>query len=338
LENKSLANITRCVLDSADKPNLSRFFSEAPGCQDRVNDRRLTSLLQQTPAVRRPKADSALLLDDTLCEQVGSRFDSVDRHDNHGDTPSPLAHHPVTSHDVSGPGRFPVDLRVSRRDEERPHWAAFVHTHVPDRLIPTQKQDRARRQKDVDPLLLDAPDCQKLPHQVRTKIALGIALLEAAIRQKVPWSVLLFDRWYLAEEVVSMARSRKKDGSSLLKKHRNLETNRFVLKDAAGEPLRLAAPHLAVEELVPLIPQTAYRAVTVREPTSWTLPVAVRLAGLGTVRLVVRFTSAELTGTSVVVVSNRTDGSAPRSITLSLQRWPIEPLYQDGKTSLGLDE
>ena len=31
LDNKSLANITRCVLESADKTNLSRFFSERRG-------------------------------------------------------------------------------------------------------------------------------------------------------------------------------------------------------------------------------------------------------------------------------------------------------------------
>ena len=29
LENKTMANISRCILDSADKTNLSRFFSEA---------------------------------------------------------------------------------------------------------------------------------------------------------------------------------------------------------------------------------------------------------------------------------------------------------------------
>src|SRR5882672_6772147 len=80
LDNKSLANITRCVLESADKTNLSRFFSEAPWFEDRVNDRRLAYLLQQTKAVRRPKTDSALILDDTLCEHVGSMFDYVDRH------------------------------------------------------------------------------------------------------------------------------------------------------------------------------------------------------------------------------------------------------------------
>src|SRR5262245_28211020 len=112
LDNKSRANITRCVLASADKTNLSRFFSEAPWFQDQVNDRRRTYLLQQTQAVRAPKADGALGLDDTLCEHVGSLFDYVDRHDTHGDPTYPLAPNPVTRHYVSGPVRFPVALRL----------------------------------------------------------------------------------------------------------------------------------------------------------------------------------------------------------------------------------
>jgi hypothetical protein len=70
----------------------------------------------------------------------------------------------------------------------------------------------------------------------------------------------LFDSWYLAADLVSMARYRNKDWISLLKKNRNLETNSFVLKDAAGQPLRLEGPHIAVEDLVPLIPPMAYRA------------------------------------------------------------------------------
>ena len=235
LDNKSLANITRCVLESADKTNLSRFFSEAPWFQERVNDRRLTYLLQQTQAVRGPKADAALILDDTLCEHVGSLFDYVDRHYNHGDDTYPLAHNPVTSHDVSGPVRFPVDLRLYRRYEECTQWETFVQKHFPDRPIPKTKKERARFHKEVDPLLLEDPDFQKLHDQFRTKIDLGIALLEAAIQHKVPFRVLLFDSWYLAEELVSMARYRKKDWISLLKKNRNLETNSFVLKDAAGK-------------------------------------------------------------------------------------------------------
>jgi hypothetical protein len=338
LDNKSLANIARCVLESADKTNLSRFFSDAPWFQDHVNDRRLTSLLQQTKAVRGPKADAALILDDTLCEPVGSLFDYGDRHSNHGDATYPLAHHPVTSPYGSGPVRCPVDLRVDRRYEAFTRWEAFVRTHVPDRPIPTHKKARARLQKDVDPVLRQAPDFEPLHQQFHTPIDLGIALLESAIAHHVPLRVLVFASWSLADELVSMARYRTKDWISLLKKHRKLETNSCVLKDAASKPLRLEGPHMAVEDLVPLIPPTAYRAVTIRHKTSWTVTLAVRLPGLGNVRLVVSCKSAELTGTSVVLVTHRVDWDAQRIIALSLQQWPMETFYQDGKTPLGLDE
>jgi hypothetical protein len=124
---------------------------------------------------------------------------------------------------------------------------------------------------------------------------------------------------------------------SLRKKPRNLETTSFVLKDATGTPLRLEGPHLAVEDLVPRIPPTAYRAVTVRDKTSWPFTLAVRIVGLGKVRLVVSFAKADLTGTSAVLVTHRVAWGAQRIIALSLQRWPMETFSQDGKTSLGLD-
>jgi len=337
LDNKSLANITRCVLESADKTNLSRFFSEAPWFQERVNDRRLTYLLQHTQTVRGPKTDAVLILDDTLCEHVGSLFDYVDRHYNHGHDTYPLAHNPVTSYYVSGPVRFPVDLRLYRRYEELTQWEAFVHKHFPDRPIPTKKKERAQLHKAIDPVLLQDPAFEKLHQQFRTKIDLGIALLEAAIQHQIPFRILLFDSWYLAEELVAMARYRNKDWISLLKKHRNLENHSFILKDATGRAIPLEGPHIAVEALVPLIPRTAYRAVPVGDTTYGTFTLAVRLPGLGKVRLVVSFRNAELTGTYVVLVSNRVDWNAQRIIALYLQRWPIETFYQDSKGHLGLD-
>jgi hypothetical protein len=338
LDNKSLANITRCILESSDKTHLSRFFAEAPWFQDRVNDRRVAYLLQQTKEVRGPKADTLLILDDTLCEHVGSLFDYVDRHDNHGDATDPLAHNPVTRHYVSGPVRFPLDLRLYRRYEELTHWEAFVHKHFPDRPLPTTKQDRGRLHKEVDSVLLDASTFQHLHQQCRTKSDLGLELLAAAIRHQVPFSVLWCDSWYLADELVSMARYYQKDWGSLLKKNRNLETNSFILKDAVGKPVPLEGPHIAVADLIPLIPHPAYRPVSVGDKTSWTFPLAVRLPGLGKVRLVRSFANAALTGTAAIVVTNRVDWSAQRLIALYWQRWPIETFSQDGQTHLGLDE
>src|SRR5256884_9954666 len=89
LDNKSLANITRCVLERADKTNLSRFFSEAPWFQDRINDRRVAYLLQQTKAARSRKANVSLILEDTLCEHVGSLFDYFVHHFNYCDETYP---------------------------------------------------------------------------------------------------------------------------------------------------------------------------------------------------------------------------------------------------------
>jgi hypothetical protein len=66
-------------------------------------------------------------------------------------------------------------------------------------------------------MLLQDAAFEKLHKQFRTKIDLGIALLEAALPHTVPFSVLVFDSWYLAEELVSMARYRKKDWISLLR-------------------------------------------------------------------------------------------------------------------------
>jgi len=338
LPNKSMANIVRCVLDSADKTNLSRFFSEAPWFQEQVNDRRLRYLLQHTKAVRLAKDKSALVLDDTLCEHVGSLFEYIDRHYNHGDDSYPLAHNPVTSHYVSGPVRFPVDLRLYRRYEAVTRWAEFVHKHFPEHALPQRKKERAQFHKAVDPVLLQDPEFQSLHQQFQTKIALAAELVAAAIEHKVPFSVVLFDSWYLAEDFIAILRRRQKDWISILKKNRNLETNSFVLKDAAGKRIPLDGPHLSVEDLVPLIPATAYRALQLGDKTYWTFTLAVRIPALGKVRLVISFENAALTGTYAVLVTNRVDWTAPRIITTYVQRWPIETFYQDGKEHLGLDE
>jgi SRSO17 transposase len=77
LPNKSMANITRCVIESSDKTNLSRYFSKDLWLQDQVNDRRIQYMLQETKQVRVARDRSALILDDTLCEHVGNLFDAL---------------------------------------------------------------------------------------------------------------------------------------------------------------------------------------------------------------------------------------------------------------------
>jgi hypothetical protein len=67
------------------------------------------------------------------------------------------------------------------------------------------------------------------------------------------------------------------------------------------------------------------------------LPLAVRLPGLGTVRLVVSCKHAAVTGTSAVLGRTRGDGQTPRITPLYGQRWPLGTFFQDRKGHLGLD-
>jgi hypothetical protein len=277
------------------------------------------------------------VIDDTLCEHVGSLFDYVDCHYNHSDGTYPLAHNPVTSLYVSGPVRFPLGLRLYRRNEELTQWEAAVAKHVPDLPIPREKKARNRLHKQVDQVLLEDPEFRARHEQFRTKMALAIDLVEEAIRSKVPCGVVVFDAWYLAEDLVRVLVRRRKDWISLLKTNRLLETASFQLRDVNGWALKLPSPHIAVEELVPLIPAQAYRAVKVGEHTYWCFTLAVRIPGLGKVRIVVSFERESVTGRHVVLVTNRVDWSAAKIIGLYLQRWPTETFYQDSKGHLGLN-
>jgi len=338
LSNKSMANISRCLLESADKTNLSRFFSEAPWEQEKVNETRITYMLEQTVAVRRKAEQSCVIVDDTLCEHVGSVFEYVDRHYDHCEGRYPLGHNLVTAHYVSGAVRFPLEVRLYRRYEEQTRWEEFVGKHYPEQEIPTEKKKRTRLHKEVDERLLQDAEFAALHAQFQTKITLAIELIKQAGARPVPFQTVLMDSWFLCTEMAEELAKLRKDWVSLLKKNRNLEVNSFTLRDAQGQKVVLAGPHIKVEELVPLLPHNAYTPVTIGERDYWYVALNLRVPGLGKVRLVISFGNAELTGTYAVLVSNRTEWAAKKILETYVQRWPIETFYQDSKGHLGLDE
>jgi SRSO17 transposase len=338
LENKTMANISRCILDSADKTNLSRFFSEAEWADEQLNQDRVSYMLVQTQRQRVGAKKSVVLLDDTLCEHVGSLFEYVDRHYNHSDHSYPLAHNLVTSHYVSGAVRCPLDWRLYRRYEECTQWATFVKKHFPQAEIPKRKKERNRFKKKVEPTLLADPEFKELHDQFCTKISLAVELVQAAVAHGLPFETVLFDSWYLAPELTDVLAEYGKNWISLLKLNRNIETNNLVIKDEAGQKVSFDGPKIKLQDLIPLIPASAFKAVMVGEQTYYCFSKNVRIPSLGKVRLVISFDNPDLTGTCAVLVTNHLTWSAKKIIETYLLRWPIETFYQDAKQQLGLND
>lgn len=333
-----MANISRCILDSADKTNLSRFFSEAEWSEEQINQKRVSYMLAQTQRHRLGAKKSVMILDDTLCEHVGSLFEYVDRHYNHSNHRYPLAHNVVTSHYVSGAVRFPLNWRLYRRYEEYTEWAKFVEKHFPEAEIPKGKKERNRFKKEVEGTLLADPEFKVLHEAFQTKISLAVELVQAALEQKVPFETVLFDAWYLSPELMAVLAEQDKNWISLLKINRNVETNNLIIKDAQGQSLQFDNPKIKVQDLIPLIPTTAFKPVQVGEQTYYCFSKNVRLPSLGKVRLVISFDNPDLNGTCAVLVTNHLSWSAKKIIETYLLRWPIETFYQDAKQHLGLND
>ena len=113
----------------------------------------------------------------------------------------------------------------------------------------------------------------------------------------------------------------------------------FTLRDAQGQPIPLPAKGvIKVEDFVPLIPASAYCPVEIDERRYWCFSICTWLSGIGKVRLVISFQSADLSGSYVVLVTNHNHWSAKQILSMYLQRSTIETFYRDGKQLLELDQ
>ena len=338
LDNKTMANITRCVLDSADKTNLSRFFSEADWDADAVNQERVAYMLRQTQNQRLVARKSVLSIDDTLFEHVGNLFEYIDIHYNHGQHTFPLAHNLVTSHYVSGAVRFPVGWRLYRRYEEFTNWTTFVAKHFPEATIPKRKKARNQFRRQVEPTLLADSEFLALHEAFCTKIALAVALVKEALEQELPFETVLFDSWYLAPELLELLATYDKKWISILKSNRNISTNNLRILDEKGARIVFDKPKIQVGDLIPLIPATAFKPVEIADRTYYCFTINVHIASLGKVRLVLSFDNPDLKGTCALLVTNHLSWNAKKIIATYLLRWPIETFYQDAKQLLGLNQ
>jgi hypothetical protein len=210
-----------------------------------------------------------------------------------------------------------------------------VARHVPALPLPRAHTARHRLQQQGDPGRRQAPEGRARHEPCQTTIARTLDLVAAARGSQGAGGVVVCAAWSLAADWLQVVARRRQDWSSRLQTHRRLETARVQRCDVTGWALKRPGPPLAVAALVPRLPATADRALQVREPTSWGFTRGGRIAGLGTVRSVVRCADEAWTGRAGVRVSKRVDGSAATIMRLYRQRWPTATCDPDRQGHLG---
>src|SRR5712691_5021391 len=85
------------------------------------------------------------------------------------------------------------------------------------------------------------------------------------------------------------------------------------IDDAEGQRLQFTESESKIENLVPLIPKTAYKPVTINDQTTYyATTFTARIETLGKVRIVVSFADPECQGTYAVLVTRQINWEAKR--------------------------
>lgn len=338
-ERKNFSQISRCLITGADYTNIDRFMNNPLWDGIKFNTRRVELHYRQTLKVD-PRKVAAFILDDTLDEHVGSLFEHISRHYDHCDNSYKLARNPVTSHYQRGEVSFPVDFRTYRTYDEATNWEAHLKQNFPELEIPKKSKERNKlKQKYEKKLLaLDAEFARK--HEVfKTKIKLAVELVEDAIERGLDFEVVLFDAWYLSPELVEVIERHQKAWISQLKSNRKIETRGLKLNDAEGNRIKFEEAEIRVDELVKLIPKSAYRKVERGEQASyWAFSLTVQIKTLGKVRLVVSWVDEKCEESYAVLVTRQIHWEAKRIITTYCERFSIEVFYKDAKQQLGFSD
>ncbi len=105
---------------------------------------------------------------------------------------------------------------------------------------------------------------------------------EKRSNRKVDFSVVLFDSWYLAPELIAVIESHQKAWISILKVNRKLETASLKLYDDKGQRLVFTESEIKVALLVPQIPKSAYKEVVIAADTTyWAFSFTAQIPTLG---------------------------------------------------------
>lgn len=202
-DKATVTAINALFLNRNDQSSLNKFVTQANWDQDELNRKRVQLELERLQ--RRPISEQAgrLILDDTMAHHTHCSMDALAYLRDHSVGHNVWAHNVVTSYYVNRSDQFPVDLRLYlqyNQTYEKRLRQKMAQTWV---ATPTLKNNR-----QYLATLLSQHYRQKT---YRSKTVLGSQLVREAIEWEIPFTVVLFDSWFLRSPLVAAIQAVGKD-------------------------------------------------------------------------------------------------------------------------------
>jgi hypothetical protein len=228
------------------------------------------------------------------------------------------AHDVVTSYYVNRSDQFPVDLRLYYQFNRK--YEQQLLDEIGTKL---QKEASLANYRQYLASLMSYHYRQQL---YRSKTILAAELVEQAVEWELPFSVVLFDSWFLRWPLVVAISRQHKDWIGGCPK------DRLVL--AQGRWLQL-------QEYIQTIPTSAYRPYKIGSHLYWAFTKVLPMKNLNRqrVRVVASYEDqVKPTRLPDFYATNRKDWDLKRILTTYLDRWPTETFNEDAKGNLGFED
>jgi hypothetical protein len=317
-DKTTVTAINALFLNKNDQSSLNKFITQASWDEDELNRRRVQ--LELNRLQRRPISEQAgrLVLDDTLAHHTRCSMEALAYLRDHRLGCNVWAHNVVTSYYVNRSDQFPVNLRLylqfNRKYEEQVRQKA-AQKWIASPTLTNNRQYLAT--------LISQHYREKT---YRSKTTLGAELLREAIEWQIPFSVVLFDSWFLRSPLVRAIQAVGKDWIGACPKDRNV---------------LVQGQWVQVQEFIRTIPTEAYRPYRVGSHLFWAFTKVLPMQNLQRqrVRLVASYEDqVQRNKTPNFYATNRKDWESKRILTTYLDRWPTETFNEDVKGNLGFED
>jgi len=317
-DKATITAINDLFLNKNDQSALNKFMTRSEWDEEAMNLCRIQMELARL--YQRPISEAAgrLILDDTLAHHTRCSMDALAYLWDHSIKRNVWAHNVVTSYYVNRSDQFPIDFRLYHQFNRKHEKQLREKANETWSAVPTLSNFQQYL------LFLLNQRCRQLAYQPKTQ--LGVDLLHEAIALNIPFSVVLFDSWFLRCPLVTAVQAANKDWVAGRPK------DRLVLY--RGQWLQLQA-------FINTLPVEAYRPYRIGSHLFWAFTKVLPMKNLQRqrVRIVASYEDQiQLDKTPNFYATNRRDWETKRILTTYLDRWPTETFNEDVKGSLGFED